>query len=124
MISRPGLFIPFVQLTIFIMISRPGLFIPFVQLTIFISDEKCVLNERNKQPGSGYHDENCELNERNKQPGLTLLLASWLSWQDLTKFLLHLGDNGTYGKILKKILLRQYNIPRSYLVTMYKTLRL
>ena len=27
-----------------------------------------------------------------KLPGLTLLLAFWLSWQDLTKFLLHLGD--------------------------------
>ena len=25
-----------------------------------------------------------------KLPGLTLLLASWLSWQDLAKFLLHL----------------------------------
>ena len=33
-------------------------------------------------------------------PGLTLLLGSWLSWQDLTKFLLHLGDHGTHGKIL------------------------
>ena len=39
-------------------------------------------------------------------PGLTLLLASWLSWQDLAKFLLHLGNHGSHGKILIKILLR------------------
>ena len=40
-------------------------------------------------------------------PGLTLLLAYWLSWQDLAKFLLHLGNHGTHGKILIiKILLR------------------
>ena len=32
--------------------------------------------------------------------GLTLLLASWQSWQDLTKFLLQLGNHGTHGKIL------------------------
>ena len=37
-------------------------------------------------------------------PGLTLLLASWLSWQDLAKFLLHLGSHGSHGKILIKIL--------------------
>ena len=37
-------------------------------------------------------------------PGLTLLLASWLSWQDLAKFLLHLGNHGSHGKILIKIL--------------------
>ena len=36
----------------------------------------------------------------------TLLLASWLSWQDLAKFLLHLGNHGSHGKILIKILLR------------------
>ena len=30
-------------------------------------------------------------------PGLTLLLASWLSWQDLAKFLLHLGNHGSHG---------------------------
>ena len=41
-----------------------------------------------------------------KLPGLTLLLASWMSWQDLTKFLLHLGSHGSHGKILIKILLR------------------
>ena len=40
------------------------------------------------------------------KPGLTLLLASWLSWQDLAKFLLHLGSHGSHGKILIKILLR------------------
>ena len=39
-------------------------------------------------------------------PGLTLLLASWLSWQDLAEFLLHFGNHGTHGKILIKILLR------------------
>ena len=39
-------------------------------------------------------------------PRLTLLLASWLSWQDLAKFLLHLGNHGSHGKILIKILLR------------------
>ena len=39
-------------------------------------------------------------------PGLTLLLASWLSWQDRTKFLLHLGNYGTHGKILIKNTLR------------------
>ena len=39
-------------------------------------------------------------------PGLTLPLASWLSWQDLAKFLLHLGNHGSYGKIRIKILLR------------------
>ena len=39
-------------------------------------------------------------------PGLTFLLASWLSWQDLVKFLLHLGNHGSHGKILIKILLR------------------
>ena len=39
-------------------------------------------------------------------PGLTLLLASWLSWQDLAKFLVHLGSHGSHGKILIKILLR------------------
>ena len=39
-------------------------------------------------------------------PGLSLLLASWLSWQDLAKFLLHLGSHGSHGKILIKILLR------------------
>ena len=27
---------------------------------------------------------------------LALLLASWLSWQDLAKFFLHLGNHGTY----------------------------
>ena len=41
-----------------------------------------------------------------KKPGLTLLLASWLSWQDLAKLLLHLGNHGSHGKILIKILLR------------------
>ena len=35
-------------------------------------------------------------------PGLTVLLASWLSWQDLTNFLLHLGNHGSHGKILIK----------------------
>ena len=39
-------------------------------------------------------------------PGLTLLLASWLSWQELAKFLLHLGNHGSHGKILIKILLK------------------
>ena len=39
-------------------------------------------------------------------PGLTLLLASWLSWLDLAKFLLHLGNHGSHRKILIKILLR------------------
>ena len=43
---------------------------------------------------------------QNLEPGLTLLLASWLSWQDLAKFLLHLGSHGSHGKILTKILLR------------------
>ena len=38
-------------------------------------------------------------------PGLILLLASWLSWQYLTKLLLHLGDHGSHVKI-PKILLR------------------
>ena len=38
-------------------------------------------------------------------PGLTLLLAYWLSWQDLTNFLLHLGNHGTHGKIPIKTLL-------------------
>ena len=38
--------------------------------------------------------------------GLTLLLASWLSRQDPTKFVLHRGDHGTHGKIRIKILLR------------------
>ena len=49
------------------------------------------------------YGQNCN-NTRN--PGLTLLLASWLSWQDLAKFLLHLGNHGSHGKILDKILLR------------------
>ena len=56
----------------------------------------------------------CDKNEESPNvfqlevPGLTLLLASWLSWQDLAKFLLHLasGNHGTYGKFLIKILLR------------------
>ena len=39
-------------------------------------------------------------------PGLTLLLASWLSWQDLAKFLIHLGNYGSHGKIFTKILSR------------------
>ena len=43
-------------------------------------------------------------------PGLTLLLASWLSWQDLAKFLLHLGNHGTHGKILTKI--KMYHFPK------------
>ena len=38
---------------------------------------------------------------------LTLLLASWLSWQDLAQFLLHLGNHGSHGKILTKILLKK-----------------
>ena len=42
-------------------------------------------------------------------PVLTLVLASWLSWQDLAKFLLHLGN---------------LIILRSYLITMDKLLRL
>ena len=46
------------------------------------------------------------LNE--KVPGLTLLLASWLSWQELAKFLLHLGNHGSHSKILIKILVRFY----------------
>ena len=33
-------------------------------------------------------------------PGLTLLLASWLSWQDLTKFLIHLGDMEPIARFL------------------------
>ena len=41
-----------------------------------------------------------------RHPGLTLLLASWLSSQDVAKFLLHLGSHGSHGKILIKILLR------------------
>ena len=41
-------------------------------------------------------------------PGLTLIPASWLSWQDLAKFLLHLGKHGSHVKILIKILLRKY----------------
>ena len=40
------------------------------------------------------------------EPGLTLLLACYLSWQDLTTLLLHLGDHGTHGKIPNKISLR------------------
>ena len=48
--------------------------------------------------------------ERYCIPGLTLLLASWLSWQDLAKFLLH----------STRIIL----IPRSYLITMDKISRL
>ena len=49
-----------------------------------------------------------KLTSRSKKwfPGLTLLPASWLSWQDLAKFLLHLGKHGSHGKILIKILLR------------------
>ena len=39
-------------------------------------------------------------------PWLTLLLASLQSWQDLAKFLLHLGNDGSHDKILIKILLR------------------
>ena len=42
----------------------------------------------------------------NKTPGLTFFLASWLSWQDLAKFLLHLGNHGSHGKIFTKIILR------------------
>ena len=57
-------------------------------------------------------------------PVLALLLASWLSWQDLAKFLLHLGNHGSHGKILIKILLRYYTFPSSYLITMNKTLKL
>ena len=34
------------------------------------------------------------------------LAKSWLSWQDLAKFLLHLGNHGSHGKILIKVLLR------------------
>ena len=51
-------------------------------------------------------------------PGLTLLLASWLSWRDLAEFLLQLGNHGSHGKILIKIIL----IPRSYLIAMDKIL--
>ena len=36
----------------------------------------------------------------------TLLLVSWLSWQDFTKFLLHIGNPGIHGNIRIKILLR------------------
>ena len=39
-----------------------------------------------------------------REPGLTLLLASWLSFQDIAKFLLHLGNHGSHGKILTKII--------------------
>ena len=54
-----------------------------------------------------YFAESAFTNEAVKSiPGLTLLLASWLSWQDITKFLLHLGNHGSHGKILIKILLR------------------
>ena len=52
-----------------------------------------------------------------------LLLASWLSWQELTKYILHLGNHGTFGRILIPIVLRQCIIPRSYLITMDKILR-
>ena len=48
-------------------------------------------------------------------PGLTLLLASWHPWQDLAKFLLHLGNHGSHGKTLTKILRRCIIIPRSNL---------
>ena len=56
-------------------------------------------------------------------PGLTLLLASWLSWQDLAKFLLHLGSHGSHGKILTKILPRCIIIPRPNLTKIEKILR-
>ena len=44
-------------------------------------------------------------------PGLTLLLASWMPWQDLAKFLLHLGNHGFHCKIITIILPRMYHYP-------------
>ena len=56
-------------------------------------------------------------------PGLTLLLASWLPCQNLTKFLIQHGNHGFHGKILTKILPRNIIIPRSNLTKMEKILR-
>ena len=56
-------------------------------------------------------------------PRFDPLLASWQLWQDLGKLVLHLGNHGSHGKTLTEILLR-YHIPRSYLITMDKILRL
>ena len=55
---------------------------------------------------------------------LTLLPASWLPWEDLAKFLLHLRNHGPRGKILIKMLQRENIIPRSYLIAMDKILSL
>ena len=55
--------------------------------------------------------------------GLTLLLAFWMPWQDLAKFLLHLGNHGSHGKILTKILPRCIIIRRSNLTKMETILR-
>ena len=47
--------------------------------------------------------------------GLTLLLESWLPCQTLGNILPHLGNHGSHGKVLTKILVRSINIPRSIL---------
>ena len=52
-------------------------------------------------------------------PRLTLSLASWLSWQDLAKFLLHLDNHGSHGKILIKILDEQH---KDYSIKFYTLL--
>ena len=49
-----------------------------------------------------YHQQIWRLGSSRVDP----LLSSWLSWQDLAKFFLHLGNHGSHGKILIKILLR------------------
>ena len=65
----------------------------------------CTISELNKISISSFGCLNPKFGALG-YPGLTLLLASWLSWQDLVKFLLHLGNHGSHGKILIKILLR------------------
>ena len=61
----------------------------------------------------------CHIRQWWWHPGFTLLLASWMIWQDLAKFLLHLGNQGSHGKILPRCII----VPRSNLTKIENCLR-